>query len=228
MIERAIAAATHGRYLVELPSELKPSPVLVGFHGYAESAETGLDRLRSIPGAGAWLLVSVQGLHRFYRSRSEEVVAGWMTRQDRDLAIADNLAYTAAVLGAVAREWNTDGRAAFCGFSQGVAMAFRAAAAQASRHAAGGPAVAAVAVVAVVALGGDVPPELDAAALAPIPAALIGRGTRDNWYDTETFDSDVQRLGAAGVHVEATALDAGHEWTAPFSRAAGTFLARRT
>jgi hypothetical protein len=34
-----------------------------------------------------------------------------MTRQDRDLAIADNLAYTAAVLNEVAREWATDGRA---------------------------------------------------------------------------------------------------------------------
>jgi predicted esterase len=219
--ERSIAAGTHGRYLVEAPSTPTapaPCPVLVGFHGYAESAEIELDRLRSISGAGGWLLVSVQGLHRFYRSRSEDVVAGWMTRQDRDLAIADNLAYTAAVLHAVSREWNTDGRVVFSGFSQGVAMAFRAAAASAR---------AAGTVVAVVALGGDVPPELDSVALARIPAVLIGRGTRDGWYGTETFDSDVQRLSAAGVHVEAAALDAGHEWIDAFSRAAGAFLSRR-
>ena len=219
MIARSVAVATHGRYLVEAPSTSfapGPWPLLVGFHGYAESAETELDRLRSIPGAGAWLLVSVQGLHRFYRGRTEEaeVVAGWMTRQDRDLAIADNLAYTAAVLDAVSREWNTDGRVVFSGFSQGVAMAFRAAAASAQE------------VGAVVALGGDVPPELDSVALARIPAVLIGRGTRDGWYGTETFDSDVQRLGAAGVHVEAAALDGGHEWTDAFSRAAGAFLSR--
>jgi len=35
----------------------------------------------------------VQGLHRFYRSRSEIVVASWMTKQDRELAIGDNIDY---------------------------------------------------------------------------------------------------------------------------------------
>ena len=191
--------------------------MLVGFHGYAEGAEAQLDRLRSIPGADAWLLVSIQGLHRFYRGRSEEVVAGWMTRQDRELAIADNVAYTAAVLVAVSREWKTTGRVVFSGFSQGVAMAFRTAVTARTAGRVDG----------VVALGGDVPPELDASALARIPAVLIGRGTHDDWYGTETFDADVQRLGAAGVHVEAAALDAGHEWTDAFSRAAGAFLGRR-
>jgi len=215
VIERSVPATTRGRYLVEAPSTPGPWPILIGFHGYAESADTELERLRSIVGADAWLRVSIQGLHRFYRGRNEDVVAGWMTRQDRELAIADNVAYVIAVLDAVSREWKTDGRVAFTGFSQGVAMAFRAAAA------------VKLAVVAVVALGGDVPPELDAAALSKIPAVLIGRGARDAWYDAGMFDADVQRLGAAGVHVEAAALDAGHEWTDAFSRAAGTFLSRR-
>jgi predicted esterase len=214
VIERSVLATTRGRYLVEVPSTPGPWPMLVGFHGYAESADTELERLRSIP-ADSWLRVSVQGLHRFYRGRNEDVVSSWMTRQDRELAIADNVAYVVAVLDAVSREWKTDGRVAFTGFSQGVAMAFRAAAAV--KHT----------VAAVVALGGDVPPELDAAALSKIPAVLIGRGTRDEWYNTGMFDADVQRLGAAGVHVDAAALDAGHEWTDAFSRAAGAFLSRR-
>jgi predicted esterase len=217
VIERSLAAATHGRYLVDEPSTPGPWTLLVGFHGYAESAETELERLRLIPGAGSRLLVSIQGLHRFYRGRNEDVVAGWMTRQDRTLAIADNLEYTAAVLDAVSREWKTDGRVVFTGFSQGVAMAFRTAA---STRVAGS-------VVAVIALGGDVPPELDAAALARIPAVLIGRGTNDPWYDSHTFEADVRRLGIAGVIVEAAAVDAGHEWTDAFSRAAGAFLSRR-
>ena len=224
MIARSIPAATHGRYLVEAPAAPGPWPLLVGFHGYAESAETALERLRAIPGRDGWLLVSVQGLHRFYRGRSQDVVAGWMTRQDRELAIADNLAYTSAVLDAVSREWKTDGRVVFSGFSQGVAMAFRAAVAR-SRAA---PASAADAAVAVMALGGDVPPELDSTALAGISAVLIGRGTRDASYGTETFDADVHRLGVAGLQVDAVALDAGHEWTDAFSRAAGAFLSRRS
>ena len=184
---------------------------LVGFHGYAERRHTERDAIdRPVRGCGL-----DPGLHRFYRGRNEDVVASWMTRQDRELAIADNVAYVVAVLDAVSREWKTDGRVAFTGFSQGVAMAFRAA--SATKHT----------VAAVVALGGDVPPELDAAALSKIPAVLIGRGTRDEWYNTGMFDADVQRLGAAGVHVDAAALDAGHEWTDAFSRAASTFLSRR-
>ena len=55
---------------------------------------------RGFRGADRWRLVSIQGLHRFYQRRADEVVASWMTRQDRELAIADNLAYVAAVIDA--------------------------------------------------------------------------------------------------------------------------------
>lgn len=212
VIDRAIAVETHGRYLVEVPAGGGPWPLLIGFHGYAEAAEDQLARLRSSATAGDWLVVAVQGLHRFYRGRREDVVASWMTRQDRELAIADNLAYVAAVIEAVAREWTTDGRVVFAGFSQGVAMAFRAAAHRGT---------------AVVAFGGDVPPELGPAALAKIPSAFIGRGTRDDWYGRDKHDSDLRRLLAAGTDVEAHAFDAGHEWTDEVSRAAANFLRRQ-
>ena len=212
VIDRAIAVETHGRYLVEVPAGGGPWPLLVGFHGYAEAAEDQLVRLRSSANAGGWLVVAVQGLHRFYRGRREDVVASWMTRQDRELAIADNLAYVAAVIDAVSREWTADGRVVFAGFSQGVAMAFRAAAHRGT---------------AVMAFGGDVPPELGPAALARIPAAFIGRGTRDDWYGRDKHESDLRRLRAAGTDVEAHAFDAGHEWTAEVSRTAADFLGRR-
>ena len=105
VIERTIATGTHGRYLIEPPASAGPAPMLVGFHGYGEGAEAQLERMRRIPGADRWLLVSIQGLHRFYQRRANEVVASWMTRQDRELAIADNLAYVSAVIDAVEREY---------------------------------------------------------------------------------------------------------------------------
>src|SRR3954468_12508420 len=101
--------------------------MLVGFHGYAEAADAQMDRMRAIRGADRWLLVSVQGLHRFYQRRTNEVIASWMTRQDRPVAIADNLAFAAAVVADVANHWPASGPLVFAGFSQGVAMAFRAA-----------------------------------------------------------------------------------------------------
>src|SRR5436309_11263469 len=100
--ERTLAVTSHGRYLVAPPAQVPgrpaPPPLLVGFHGYAEDAEIHLARLQSIPGSDRWSMVSVQALHRFYRGRSRSVVASWMTRQDRELMIADNLEYVSAVI----------------------------------------------------------------------------------------------------------------------------------
>ena len=216
MIERTIASSTHGRYLVEPAGTAERAPLLVGFHGYAEAAETQLERLRSIPGSHGWLLVSVQGLNRFYRRRSGDVVAGWMTRQDRELAIADNRAFIAAVVDQVAEHWRIAHALVFAGFSQGVAVAFRAACSSARP------------ISGVIALGGDVPPEIDGAALARARTALLGRGQHDEWYPPDLFAADEARLREAGVDVGTVVLDGGHEWTPAFSTRAGAFLKRLT
>lgn len=215
MEERVIATMAHGRYVVVPPANHGPAPMLVGFHGYAELAEHHADRLRAIPGADRWLIVSIQGLNRFYQRRTNEVVAGWMTRQNRELAIADNLAYVASVLDAASREWPTTYTIVFTGFSQGVAMMFRAAAASA-RPVAG-----------VIAVGGDVPPELDAPALRRVRTALVCHGLRDEWYTAEIFAKDLHRLRGAGVDVRPLDFGGGHEWSDEVVRAAADFLRER-
>lgn len=212
MIERSIAAGTHGRYLMEPPVSNGAAPVMFGFHGYAEAAEAQLDRMRAVPGAGRWRLVAIQGLHRFYQRRDNQVVASWMTRQDRELAMADNLAYVGAVMNEVAREFPEAPRLVLAGFSQGVAMTFRAAVAAPQR------------VDGVIAVGGDIPPELDAAALARVGAALVCRGERDDWYTAEKFDNDLRRLREAGAVVRPFVFGGGHEWSDDVLRAAGAFL----
>ena len=211
MIERSIAVNTHGRYLVVPPAEGVPAGLLVGFHGYAEGAESQLERLRAIPGSNRWCLVAIQGLHRFYQRRTNEVIASWMTRQDRDVAIADNLAYVEGVLDALPRD-KSAARLVFAGFSQGVAMAFRAACATARR------------VDGVIAVGGDVPPEIDAVSLARVQTALVCRGERDEWYTDEKFQQDIARIRQAGAAVRPVAFDGGHEWSAAVLEAASTFL----
>jgi predicted esterase len=212
VIERTIAAATHGRYLVESPATNGAAPLLVGFHGYAEGAEAQLERMRAIPGTDRWRLVAIQGLHRFYQRRDNQVVASWMTRQHRELAIADNLAYVAGVISEVTREFPAAPRIVLTGFSQGVAMTFRAAVA------------ASPPVHGVIAVGGDVPPELDAIALARVGAALVCRGELDEFYSREKFDSDVRRLRDAGAGVRTLLFAGGHEWSADVVRAAASFL----
>src|ERR671914_443656 len=73
------------------------------------------------------LIVSVQALHRFY-TRHNTIVASWMTREDRELAIADNVDYVGRVLDDARRRYAAGGPLVFEGFSQGRAMAYRAAA----------------------------------------------------------------------------------------------------
>jgi predicted esterase len=214
LIEKTIPTGTHGRYVVA-PASGDRAPLLVGFHGYGETAEAQLGRLRAIPGAERWTIVSIQGLNRFYQRRSNEVIAGWMTRQDRELAIADNLAYVAAVVAAESAEESESRRLVFAGFSQGVAMAFRAAVASAQP------------VTGVVAAGGDVPPELNRAALARLGRVLLCRGARDEWYTAEQFTKDQGRLRDAIIDVTAVEFEGGHDWSTAVVHAATAFLDTR-
>jgi len=213
--ERIVLATTHGRYLAMPPEKSGPAPMLVGFHGYAEDAEEQLERLRAIPESTRWLCVSIQGLHRFYQRRTDRVVASWMTRQDRELAIADNVAYVTKCMDAAAAEWPTIPSVVFAGFSQGVGMAYRAAVHSPHR------------VAGVIAAGGDVPPEITPVALRGVSAALIARGKTDDWYTVEQFAKDEQRLRQCSVSVRALELNAGHEWSSDLIEAASQFLRER-
>jgi predicted esterase len=76
----------------------------------------------------------------------------------------------------------------------------------------------------VIAVGGDVPPELDAGALARVRAALVCRGERDEWYTAAKFENDVRRLRDAGAAVRPMPFAGGHEWSQDVLRAAADFL----
>jgi predicted esterase len=216
VIIHTIEARTHGRFVVEPRQET--SPLLVGFHGHAENAEIMLDNLRAISASAAtapdkgdgWSLLSVQALHRFYTKRGD-VVATWMTKQDRELEIADNTAYVWSVVERVRREYAVRRPLVFAGFSQGVAMAYRIAAAAECDG--------------LIVLAGDVPPDV-APRAASLPPILLGRGKADDWYTEQKAANDRDVLRGAGVDVTEHIFDAGHVWDRSFSAAARQFLQR--
>ncbi|HSY48376.1 MAG TPA: phospholipase [Thermoanaerobaculia bacterium] len=200
---RTIPTTTHGSYLVR---QGPPERLLVGFHGYGETAEIHMGELGKIPGIERWTAVAVQALHPFYLNRTGAIVASWMTSLDRELAIEDNRAYVRSV---VAR-FPPPRHLVFIGFSQGVAMAYRAAAGSAASG--------------LIALGGDAPPEL-LESQQRLPPVLIGRGTREEWYTEEKLQKDLKFLSEVTT-VSTCVYDGGHEWTDEFRVAAGEFLAR--
>lgn len=210
---RHAAATVHGRYLV-LPRDAGgPERWLVGFHGQAQSADEMLAPLsRTAPGK-TWRVVSVQALHPFYARRGTAIVAGWMTRQDRELAIADNIAYVDTVLAQLASEFGTPRSLVFAGFSQGAAMAYRAA--MRGRLPASG----------ILTCGGDVPPELLAEPTRAWPPVLAAGGRRDEWYTPARLDADVAALRERGAPAESLMFEGGHEWTAELEAGGARWLA---
>ena len=220
---KIIETRTHGRYLVRRGESNR---LLVGFHGYGENAERHLAELEKLD--GGWTLAAIQALNRFY-TRSEEIVANWMTREDRELAIDDNINYVRRVI----EELGSYEKLVFAGFSQGAAMAYRAA--------------ASIRCDGMFVLAGDLPPDVavglsrgngegSAAQVAdgsfgvsapqddrpPFPPVLIGRGERDDWYTAEKLKKDLSFLPEA----ESCVFDGGHEWSNSFRTAASEFLSR--
>ena len=196
----AIETTTHGRVLHEARGDER---LLVGFHGYAERAETHLAELHKIEGTADWSLAAIQSLNRFY-TRAGEVVGNWMTSLDRELAIADNVVYIRRALAALPQPKTL----VFIGFSQGASMAARAA--------------AAIRCDGLIILGGDIPPDVKASAIR-LPPVLLSRGVRDEWYTNEKFKDDLRFLEGR-TSVTQLVFDGGHEWTDAFREAASTFL----
>jgi len=200
MHTRVTATRIHGRYLIDISAYSRAT--LVGFHGYKENAAIHLEVLRRIAGGRPLSLVSIQGLHRFY-SKGGDVVASWMTKEDREHAIADNVDYVGRVLTTIAGESGITRPMIYVGFSQGVAMAFRAAA-FVQRPCDG-----------VIALASDVPPDV-APVAGTLPRTLLGRGDRDEFYPASQAAKDLDVLKSAGVPVEEYVFSGGHLWTPAF------------
>jgi predicted esterase len=207
-----VAATTHGRYRVA-PAAGGARGILVGFHGYGETAERHLAELERLPGGERWTRVAVDGLHAFYDRKNESVVRSWMTRDLRDEAIADNVSYVAAVVERVRGAAGWELPLVYCGFSQGASMCWRAAIL-------GGQDTAAA-----VTIGGDCPPELAEIENFPLRRALLARGAADEWYSEEKLARDEGILAAHRVDVEVLRYPGGHEWTDELRQGIGDFLA---
>ncbi len=180
--------------------------VVYAFHGYGQLAGRFASRLEQIGMTGR-LVVVPEGLSRFYvrglgNTGDAQVGASWMTREDRDSEIADQVSYLDAlhrrVLGSL------DGaapRVTLLGFSQGTATAGRWLA-----HGSVRPAT-------LVLWAGRLPPELE----PRLPELLAGMrvivavGRSDELAPQAQVGTELERLERAGVQFERLSFDGGHE-----------------
>lgn len=207
-----VPARAHGRVVVrEAGFDGRRSRLLLAFHGYGQRAESMFELLDGVPDIERWTIASIQALHPFY-AKGGEVVASWMTKEDRELAIAENVEYVDDATVALQRERRAD--VIVCvGFSQGGAMAWRAAVL--GRRQADG----------IVSLAADIPPELKDVPAERFPVALVAGGTRDEWYTEDKMSADLRLLEEKGAPHGSLRFEGGHEWTDAFRRELGKFLA---
>jgi predicted esterase len=208
---RHAVTSVHGRYLVR-PSSSRPAHWLIGFHGQGHTAEAFLADLARAPRTARWLVASIQGLNRYYAGRTQAIVANWMTSQDRELVIADSVAWVDTALDQIEREFGAPRAIVFAGFSQGVAMAYRAG--RLGRRSC----------AAIIAGNGDLPPELKTRGGRPWPPVLVATGARDDWYTPARLAADVEVLRGLGADVRQLVHAGGHEWSGELVQEVGGLL----
>ena len=208
---RHIQTSVQGRYLVQKAPGSSPCPMVIGFHGYGENAEVHLDRMQHLKGGENWYCVSIQALHPFYLGKGK-MGANWLTSQDRDFRIKENVEYINKVISNIKKDYLVNDSLVFSGFSQGTAMACRAAV------------LGDFPAIGVMILGGDIPPEFNHGDLRRIPQILMGRGKEDTLYSNEIWQRDLARIKKAGIPSYICTFAGGHIWSEAYSEAAGKFL----
>jgi predicted esterase len=178
-------------------------------HGYGQLAAKFLQPF--LPLATPWRrIVAPEGLSRFYLERSRVGVnteagvgATWMTREDREHEIVDQIAYLDVLLDHLLPAASTSRvRLRVLGFSQGVATV--------SRWLVRGQRVRPNEVIL---WAGSFPPDVDLSVFAGKLAGatvMFAVGTRDELASWAAADVEVNRFNAAGIEARLVTFDGGH------------------
>ena len=177
-------------------------------HGYGQLAATFLKSFEKVATPGR-CIVAPEALSRFYLDASRKpgdaeprVGASWMTREDREREIDDQVSYLDALADRVRPGAQTTRvRLRVLGFSQGVATVVR----WLDRGV--------VRADEVILWAGSFPPDVDlarfAARLGTTPVVLVV-GTRDQLAPWAAADATADRLVGAGLSARLVSFDGGH------------------
>ena len=202
MQEHRLVTTRRARYYTIGGGEQPLPEAWIVLHGLGQLARIFLTYFESIDSPGR-LVVAPEALNRYYlftepgmRSKDAKVGATWMTREDRENEIADQVDY----LDAVWRETAAGAsRVTVLGFSQGVATAARWVAMGKSR------------VDRFVAWAGQIPPEIDPSAFSKLSGGItMVAGSTDEYATWIAEGNHDSRMVAAGVTPKVVTFDGGH------------------
>jgi predicted esterase len=122
----SITVQKTARYFILSPKSFEEvKSVVFVLHGYAQAASEFLTQFESISG-DAVAIIAPEGLHRFYaRGGAGNVVASWMTKEDRENDIRDYISFLDEMRTAVIAKYPNLEKEFVLGFSQGGATASR-------------------------------------------------------------------------------------------------------
>jgi predicted esterase len=205
--EHHIAVRRTARYYTLGTATRETHELWIVCHGYGQLALPFLTSMAKVASPDR-LIVAPEGLSRFYLDRTSmtndpppRVGASWMTREDRDLEIADQIEYLESLLGELRNTVPGDVRLRLLGFSQGVATVCRWIARGAVRPAE------------LILWAGSFPPDIDLMEFGQRirgTAVTMVFGSRDQLTPITAAESQRERLTGAGIEVALIAFDGGH------------------
>jgi len=175
--------------------------VIVLLHGYGMSAKDCLSLFGGMKLPGT-LLVAPEGLSRFYsKGFFGDVVASWMTREERTQEIADQMGYLDRLLDVITHELAPNQpEILVIGYSQGVATGSRWIK---FRNGAG--------IKKFVAWAGEIAPDVLEMGWPADVSVLQIYSLTDNFISAETFQKQASRLKAGGGVLEQYIYEGKHE-----------------
>lgn len=200
MEERHLRVPRTARYHV-LGEPARARRLWIVLHGYGHLARYFLNKF--LGAEKDQCIVAPEGLSRFYLDpEHRRVGATWMTREDRELEIQDQITYLDSLHHALLPELAKNIPAGVLGFSQGVATA--------CRWAMHGNTI----LDRMVLWGGGIPPELERTALQQglqrVHVALV-HGNDDALVPLSVLENNQLRLNAAQVRHEVHTFKGGHD-----------------
>ena len=207
IIEHHIAVRRTARYYTLGGATRETRDVWIACHGYGQLALAFLSSMATI-GAPDRLVVAPEGFSRFYVDRTSmttdpppKVGASWMTREDRDVEIADQVVYLESLVGELRASLPGDVRLRLLGFSQGVATV--------SRWVARGT----IRPDELILWAGSFPPDIDLPAFSQRVAGTrvtMVFGSRDQLTPITAAEAQLARLTGAGIDATMMSFDGGH------------------